>query len=1700
MADVAALAYTPPVWGRWSRQDVRVEQNSARVTAEKGEFLVLAKVPRRRGKHRWQITVQNKTSGKPMSIGIAVDLQDTELNRGAQDTLFQDRVWHYSNVDGSIRNGARQIQATTKKSYSSGDVIDVFFDVESGEITFAHNGSMLEGTILRNVVHSSFLDKQRVARESGEEVEEGFGRFHLLVSLSAGDQVKMEDSPSELRYSYPDGRYPWWEEITANKPSFESGTFPMRYRLNRALPPGLILDENTGIVSGTPSGINTLSLNGWRDLCFQMYRGRIGEVGWKKARLVLLKELGQGLDEHALKVRAKELFEQYDTSGDGALDFDELKTMLTVSLKLELSDTEIMNMAADLDVDGNAEIGLIEFEEMLARMYTSKDKFGAWKLASNALLKKLGAGLDVELELPKKSREIFNEYDTDGSGFIDLGELEMALHSLGVECDPDMVIQMIDEAGIDQGTGDDLGIDFPSWLELTKAMYTGSDESIWDKAKTGIIKMIGANLSDDELFAATDRIFEDLDADGSGELDMDELSVAMKNAGVDILQDELSRMLEECDVNGRLWTVTAANHLGECSFILKIIVVEGASKLQYSSTDLFCCINKKFQPLKIAHLRGARPFKFSVAPPMPEGMWVDEDTGTVQGRPTVESAKTRYEITAANEVNSTSCQIELQVLVPPSNFAYTYSSVIYKVGKLDSPAWMKARTAFIKKFGKRVTDETVLDLANELFVKYDADGGGAIDALELRHALLDWEMEVTEDEVKTMILEAKENRDVQNESEEDAMQISVGEFEKIVKQMFHGYKEGTDMFKIDPLGDWVSNKNTVLSIDGSLPFVFMLDETIPQQLPNGLMLDRATGTIHGVSTTEYYAKDFVIKASNRVGSATYTVKIEVLTPPHNMLYRENCRNSKLPLNREFYPFRCKVEGTVNALCGKMKFTTGRDPMETKKAFNQFDEDGSGELDAEEFGKMLVVLGAASSEVEAAQHTESMLQKMGKDSKKGVVTFSEFWKQFDAGLPKGMVINPDNGEITGIPEVEVDTSMYVITCWNPVGETSTTLLIEVQEPPHNLQYKFIDCLYRLGHPCGFERLSPEEVDPMTLYECGTEFVQNSLSWEGSKVSFKIYPPLPEGLSFDGTNGLITGKPTVLTTSTQSGDLHATERRKFEVTASNLVGKTTVELWIEVSQIATMVRYFKHELSLAMGEEIRDNEVILCDATRPIRYQCQRDPVFAQKMFSKYDADQGGSLDRDEFRSVLRDLGEKCNDGEFRWILMQVDSDKSGVIEFDEFWDYWKPLPYGLECDEKTGTLYGRPLRRCEAGDFEVTVFNKVGSFSVMLKIHVLDESMSRERDADRRRQFWYVGYRSMRYPNGETYEGDWQGGKWHGFGTYSKPDGYKYVGGWRKGRRHGACEETFPDGYSYKGEYQEGVRQGKGHLKWPNGNEYKGEFSEGKRDGQGYQLWRMENGEEYSYDGAWVNDLQHGEGVVTERGERCVVQSKFGSIILQRPGERVWQEFEFPNGSFYSGESAATAEPGLFNLHGRGHKTFESGNTYDGEFYEGQRHGWGTFTWTTGDRYEGSWKKGKFNGHGVYRQHDRAYAVWHDDGVCASRAPVPRVPVTVANQTNTGLSSKGRMLSYHGEPGYGQERVGFEEQYNESSVMPGHRDGSDFFTSYSKQLRNGSVLPKITRGQEAMSRVKQRVEIVSEMMPLPGTGRKKGDFFVKSGAK
>ncbi len=105
---------------------------------------------------------------------------------------------------------------------------------------------------------------------------------------------------------------------------------------------------------------------------------------------------------------------------------------------------------------------------------------------------------------------------------------------------------------------------------------------------------------------------------------------------------------------------------------------------------------------------------------------------------------------------------------------------------------------------------------------------------------------------------------------------------------------------------------------------------------------------------------------------------------------------------------------------------------------------------------------------------------------------------------------------------------------------------------------------------------------------------------------------------------------------------------------------------------------------------------------------------------------------------------------------------------------------------------------------------------------------------------------------DEYEGDFQDGKFHGYGKYSlmvsrSERGY-YEGHWVNGERHG--RGTFWNGVSqlYIGEWRDGLRHGRGSYFFGVSNWRPNRHSE---------MWLSENYENYT--GDFVDDLYQGHG-------------------------------------------------------------------------------------------------------------------------------------------------------------------------------------------------------------------------------------------------
>ena len=124
----------------------------------------------------------------------------------------------------------------------------------------------------------------------------------------------------------------------------------------------------------------------------------------------------------------KDAFSLFDKDGDGSIDYDELRTVMT-SLGHNLTTTELQEMIDEVDSDGN---GKIEFSEFITMM-TQKIKTCSYHnevLQVFKILDKDGSGSISEVELrevmasigedvtDEEIREMIHEADTDGSGQV----------------------------------------------------------------------------------------------------------------------------------------------------------------------------------------------------------------------------------------------------------------------------------------------------------------------------------------------------------------------------------------------------------------------------------------------------------------------------------------------------------------------------------------------------------------------------------------------------------------------------------------------------------------------------------------------------------------------------------------------------------------------------------------------------------------------------------------------------------------------------------------------------------------------------------------------------------------------------------------------------------------------------------------------------------------------------------------------------------------------------------------------------------------------------------------------------------------------------------------------------------------------------------------------------------------------------------
>jgi len=105
-------------------------------------------------------------------------------------------------------------------------------------------------------------------------------------------------------------------------------------------------------------------------------------------------------------------------------------------------------------------------------------------------------------------------------------------------------------------------------------------------------------------------------------------------------------------------------------------------------------------------------------------------------------------------------------------------------------------------------------------------------------------------------------------------------------------------------------------------------------------------------------------------------------------------------------------------------------------------------------------------------------------------------------------------------------------------------------------------------------------------------------------------------------------------------------------------------------------------------------------------------------------------------------------------------------------------------------------------------------------------------------------------NGYVYYGQREGGKMHGYGTFTYGYGQKYVGEFKNDKQDGNGTYTDADGDKYVGEFKNDKYHGNGTHTYADGSKYVGEWKNGNKHGNG--TFTSADGT-IVHSGEWVNN-------------------------------------------------------------------------------------------------------------------------------------------------------------------------------------------------------------------------------------------------------
>ena len=572
------------------------------------------------------------------------------------------------------------------------------------------------------------------------------------------------------------------------------------------------------------------------------------------------------------------------------------------------------------------------------------------------------------------------------------------------------------------------------------------------------------------------------------------------------------------------YTITATNTGGSDTATMTIVVNDIAPSISYGSTSITLTKGTAMTTETVTSTGGA-VVSYSVSPSLPAGLSLDTSTGSISGTPTAVTSSATYTITATNTGGTDTASMTIVVNDIAPAIAYSPNTLTLTKGTAMTTATVTS------------TGGTVVSYA----VSPSLPSGLSLDTST--GAISGTPTAITSSASYTIT--------ATNTGGTDTATVTIVVNDLAPSSVTYSstslsLTNGTTMSTITP------------TTGGGTPTSW----SISPSLPSGLSFNNTTGAISGTPNAITSSATYTVTATNTGGSATATLTIEVnIAPPSSITYS--------PSSFTLTKGTAMATVTPTASGGTIASWSVSPTLPAGLSFNTANGTISGTPTTVTTSATYTVTatnaGGSSTATLTIQVNDiapsaityspsSLTLTKGTTMTTAVPTTSggtpTSWS-VSPSLPAGLALSSTTGAISGTPTATSPSATYTITANNSGGSATATVTILVNDAaPSSVTYS----------PSSF-----------TLTKGTAMTTATPTSGGGTPTSWSISPSLPSGLTFDTSNGTISGTPTEVSSSTS-----------YTVTATNAGGSGTATVTIQVNDVApSSITYTPNSFTLTNG---------------------------------------------------------------------------------------------------------------------------------------------------------------------------------------------------------------------------------------------------------------------------------------------------------------------------------------------------------------------------------------------------------------------------------------------------------------------------------------------------------------------------------------